>query len=267
MFNNNFFENYLTHAPLPLAIERTQECLLLSKQKFAGPILDIGCGDGIFAKMLFKQKIDVGIDPNTSELGRARLTDKYKELIECYGDNIPKPDNTFKTIFSNSVMEHICDIKPVLKEAYRLLDHDGRLYLTLPTQLFDKYTFVYQILNKLGLKELGNKYSNFFNKFWRHYHYYDAAAWRDLFSEVGFQVEFEQEYGKKSMCMFSTFMTFFSFPSFLSRKLINKWFWSTQWRETYIKLLLPIIPFNCENITVGQGKGGLIFFVLHKNDQ
>lgn len=165
MFNENFFDTYIKHAPLPLAIERTQECLLLSRQKFESPILDIGCGDGIFAKILFNQAIDLGVDPNKKELQRAQLTNKYSELIECYGDKIPKPDNSFKTIFSNSVMEHIPEILPVLKEANRLLDKDGRLYLTLPTHLFDKYTIGYQVLSKLGMKEKGNKFSRFLTIF------------------------------------------------------------------------------------------------------
>jgi ubiquinone/menaquinone biosynthesis C-methylase UbiE len=265
MFNENFFENYLKHAPLPLAVERTQECMLLSKHKFESPILDIGCGDGIFADMLFSKMIDVGVDPNSKELQRAQKTNKYSELIQCYGDNIPKPDGSFKTIFSNSVMEHIPDIKPVLNEAYRLLDNDGRLYLTLPTYLFDKYTFGYQILNKLGLKSVAKKFSNFFNKFWNHYHYYDVAGWRELFNEVGFIVDFEQEYGKKSMCMFNDFMAFFSLPSLFARKIANRWFWSDKWRNKYLKMLTPIIPLSFKNIETQIGQGGLIFFVLRKN--
>jgi len=265
MFNENFFENYLKHAPLPLAMERTQECILLSKHKFETPILDIGCGDGIFANMLFRKSIDVGIDPNKKELQRAKLTNKYSELIQCYGDNIPKPDGCFKTIFSNSVMEHIPDIKPVLKEAYRLLDKDGRLYLTLPTQLFDKYTFGYQILSKLGMKDKGNKFSNLFNKFWCHYHYYNISGWCELFNEIGFIVEFEQEYGKRNMCLFNDFMALFSLPSFFTRKIANTWFWSAKWRRTYVRALAFLVPLNFKNIEAQKGQGGLIFFVLRKN--
>lgn len=267
MFNDNFFENYLYQAPLPLAVERTQECLLLSRYQFEGPVLDIGCGDGIFADILFNKVIDVGIDPNKKELQRAQKTGKYAELIECFGDKIPKPDGSFKTIFSNSVMEHIPDIKPVLKEAHRLLAQDGRLYLTLPTHLFDKYTFGYQILNKLGLKNKSNKFSVFFNKFWCHYHYYDVAGWRELFTEIGFVVDTEQEYGNKKMCMFNDLMAFFSLPSLFARKIINSWFWSDKWRSKYVKVLTPLVPIDFKNIEAQEGEGGLIFFILRKDDK
>lgn len=266
MFNQDFFKEYLRQAPLPLAVERTQECILLSKHPFEGPILDLGCGDGIFAQVLFNQKIDVGIDPNKKELQRAKQRNKYKELIECYGNNIPKPDHSFKTIFSNSVMEHIEDIKPVLKETYRLLDKDGRLYLTLPTHLFDHYTLGSQLLTKLGMKKKKTQFSNFFNKFWKHYHYYDAAGWHRLFHEIGFKIEFEQEYGQKKMCLFNDCMTVFSFPSFLSRKFANTWFWSSKWRARYANLLAALFPFNFKQVEAESGKGGLIFFILRKNE-
>src|SRR3569832_727232 len=110
-FNDDFFKNLLMEATLPLAIERALECQILSKQEFKHPILDIGCGDGIFASRLFDEKIDVGIDPNERELEKAKTYNAYVELIKCYGNSIPKPSNYFNTIYSNSVMEHIQDIE------------------------------------------------------------------------------------------------------------------------------------------------------------
>ncbi len=265
MFNDNFFNAYIKYAPLPLAVERTQECLLISRQKLEHPILDLGCGDGIFARILFKTKIDVGIDPNLNELKRAENTGKYSELINCYGDKIPKPDKSFKTIFSNSVMEHISDIKPVLKEAHRLLDDNGKLYLTLPTHLFDKYTFGYQILKALKLKKPMDWFSLLFNNFWCHYHFYTSEEWRNLFSEAGFTVDFEQEYGTKKICMFNDLMAVFSLPSLFARKILNRWFWFDSWRQKYAKLMSFLVPIHFRRIETEPGKGGLIFFVLTKH--
>ena len=77
-FNNNYFINYLKETPVPLAYERAFECYILSKQKFKRPILDLGCGDGIFAKMLFDEKIESGLDPLSYELKYAKRTNKYE---------------------------------------------------------------------------------------------------------------------------------------------------------------------------------------------
>src|SRR5947207_12297154 len=123
-FKHNFFRNLLKEAPLPLAIERSLECQILFKEEFKHPVLDIGCGDGIFASILFDEKIDVGIDPNEMELERAKTYNIYVELIKCFGNAIPKPSRSFNTIFSNSVLEHIPDIESVLKEIHRLLSNE-----------------------------------------------------------------------------------------------------------------------------------------------
>src|SRR4051812_12209599 len=96
-FKNNFLANYLTRAPAPLALERAFECEILSKQKFTHPILDIGCGEGLLAYILFDEEVDVGIDPNAKELERAKAFGIYNELIQCFGDNVPKASNSFKT--------------------------------------------------------------------------------------------------------------------------------------------------------------------------
>ena len=62
--SDQFVSKYISKAPLALALERSFECHILSQNTYEHPILDLGCGDGIFASILFKDKIDVGIDPN-----------------------------------------------------------------------------------------------------------------------------------------------------------------------------------------------------------
>src|SRR2546428_6343193 len=117
---------------------RSLECRIYSGLVFERPILDIGCGDGVHAKVLFAEKIDTGIDPNERELERAAELGAYVELIACRGDAIPKPDWAYRTIFSNSVLEHIPDLRPVLKEAHRLLMPGGRFYFTVPSPNFER---------------------------------------------------------------------------------------------------------------------------------
>lgn len=263
-FNDNFFYNYLKEAPLPLALERTFECEILSKQEFNSPILDVGCGEGIFAYILFKENIDVGIDPNEREIERAKKYGKYDELINCFGDKIPKPDKFFNTIFSNSVIEHINKIEPVLKEIHRLLSDDGRVYFTVPTDKFDKYNMIYIVLKSIGLKQLAKRYSSFFNKFWRHYHYYDINGWNNLFTKCGFDVIQHQKYCPKSVCVFNDVMAPFSILGFIKKKLFNKWYLSRSIRS----IISPVIYFAFRNKAKKIPKtneGGIVFFSLKKS--
>lgn len=262
-FKKNFLINYLSTSPIPLALERTMECEILSKQEFIRPILDIGCGEGLFAYNLFDEKINTGIDPNKRELRRAKELNNYHELINCYGDNIPKENGVYNTAFSNSALEHVEDLEPVLKEVHRLLSKNGSFYVTLPTDKFDQYSIVNQILIKIGLKSWGRKYRSFFNKFWRHYHYYPPEKWEKIFEKVGFRVVECIEYGPKEICLVDDFLVPFSFFSWLTKRIFNKWIIFTSWRKLYIS---PIQHFLSKLLkkSIAVQNGGLVFFKLKK---
>jgi SAM-dependent methyltransferase len=179
---------YMSMSPLPLAFERIMEARIYAGLPFKRPVLDIGCGEGLFARIVFADVIDTGIDPDSRELKRAAELKAYAELIQCYGNSIPKPDGFYETIFSNSVLEHIPDLKPVLREAHRLLAPSGRFYFTVPSPNFDRFTTVNLLLESLGLDSLAKRYRKFFNSFWKHYHYYALEEWIALARECGFEV-------------------------------------------------------------------------------
>jgi len=265
-FKKIFFQDYIVTAPLPLALERCWECEIQSAQNFLRPILDLGCGEGLFALNLVDEKIDVGVEPNPVELERAHSLNKYIELIGCFGDSIPKQDKSFQTIFSNSVLEHIPDIKPVLLELHRLLADNGQAYFTLPTDKFDQYSVGYQFLSGLGLKGFALQYKNMFNKFWRHYHCYNKADWELLFNQCGFKVKAQFEYASKTQCIFNNIATPLCLFSFVVKKLTNRWFLLPPLRKLVTKLIhVPLFSFLAHLNTQPSGKGGLIFFALEKN--
>lgn len=262
-FKKDFFYNYLKEAPLPLAIERSFECEILSKQEFNPPVLDIGCGDGIFSYVLFDEKIDVGIEPNERELKRAKEYGIYKELIKCSGDSIPKESGSFNTIYSNSTLEHIPDLLPVLKEAHRLLSSQGKFYVTVPTDLFDHYTIIYQFLSFLRLNLIREHYKVFFNKFWKHYHYYSPEKWTILFKKAGFEVVDSQEYGSEGICILDDLLVPLCILNFFIKKVFNSWFLFKEIRVIYISLLFRVFS-HLLKVEPDLENGGIIFFTLRK---
>lgn len=251
-------------APLPLAIERTYECHILCQKNFVAPVLDIGCGDGLFTKILFKDKIDVGIDPQSIEISHSKNLNCYDQLIQCYGDKVPFADKHFKTILSNSVMEHIQDIEPVLKEARRVLADDGCMYLTLPTDQFDHYSVIFQALKLFGFNQTADRYGKFFNSFWRHYHYYTVAGWEQLFKKMGFAVEESQEYLPKANAVLNDFFSPFSLFSFVQKKFFNTWFLAPALRKPFAFLYFLIFSRIAFEKKPAPGTGGLVFFKLKK---
>lgn len=264
IFNKDILLNYLLEVPLPLAIERWFECEIYKTKEFKRPILDIGCGEGIFAHILFGEKVDVGIDPNIKELQRAKSYSAYNELIECFGNKIPKPDNYFKTIFTNSVLEHIPDIDSVLREANRLLASDGRMYVTIPTDYFDRYSLIYQLLSFLGLTNFSEKYRQNFNKFWKHFHFYNKAKWGTVFIRNGFKVVSHREYADKNICLFNDFLAPLCFFSFITKKIFNRWFLIKPLRLVFAKIEAVIFSRYLRKHFMNDTNCGLIFFELAK---
>ncbi len=261
--NNEILKSYIVDAPLALAFERTIESRIYAQLDLVRPILDLGCGEGLFAKVVFSEKIDTGIDPNPKELEEAKRLGGYKELIQCRGDAIPKPDGSYQTIISNSVLEHIPDLEPVLKEAFRLLAPGGRFYFTVPSNYFDHYTWIHQALAGLGLNGLAERYRIFFNRFWQHYHFYTLEKWQELGRKAGFEVVESFTYNSKFLCLLNSFLSPFAFPLLFVKKLTNHWILFPRLRKvmTYPFYLLG-------NVLLKNGErskdGGLVFIALSK---
>jgi SAM-dependent methyltransferase len=101
--------------------------------------LDLGCGDGRLTRLLLGHigpRSMVGLDPDPLEAALAVEEGLYERVHTAFGDRIPEPDSTFDWVFSNSVLEHIPNLAPVLTEVARLLRADGRFVFTVPQETF-----------------------------------------------------------------------------------------------------------------------------------
>jgi SAM-dependent methyltransferase len=262
--NTTHLLNYISFAPLPLAFERTLECRIYSRYQFQRPILDLGCGDGLFAKILFADKIDTGVDLNPRELERARELGIYGEVIQCSGDAVPKLNGAYSTIFSNSVLEHIPNLQPVLYEMHRLLMLKGKFFVTVPSERFDDYSVINQLLTNLKLDKAAAGYRRIFNRFWMHYHYYSLEEWEQLFKKSGFRVVEAHEYNPKSICLLNDLLAPLSIVGFLCKRLTNRWTWAP-WLRRFA--FYPIYLLARRFLHGGERaiNGGLVFLVLTKD--
>lgn len=262
-FNTDLLGAYVARAPLALAFERVLECRIYTRQLFERPVLDIGCGDGLHAKVLFAEKIDTGIDPDERELQRAHKLNVYAELIVCRGDCIPKPDGAYRTIFANSVLEHIPNLAPVLKEAHRVLASGGRFYFTVPSPDFERFTVINLTLEALGLTAQSLRFRKFFNAFWAHHHAYSAQHWVELCRDAGFEVVETYTFAPKRTCLLNTVLTPFALPAKLTKPVADRWTLLPGLRRV---LLAPVASFALPILRGGEraADGGLVFVSLRK---
>jgi SAM-dependent methyltransferase len=101
--------------------------------------LDLGCGDGLLTRIVLEEvgpRTLVGVDPDPAEVAHARALGIYEAVHVAGGESVPEPAASFDWVVSNSVLEHIPAIDPVLGEVARLLKPGGAFILTVPSTGF-----------------------------------------------------------------------------------------------------------------------------------
>lgn len=182
------------------AILRAVEARFYFAVDLPGPTLDVGCGDGHFSQMVFKHKLAAGIDPWWNPLQKAKNSGMYDLALQAMGDKLPFPDGYFASAFSNSVLEHIPDIQPVLNETNRVMQLNGRFLITMPSHNFTNYLGGAAFFARLGLPGMAEWYRQFFNRISRHAHTDSADVWAERLAQAGFGIERWQYYfGQKAL--------------------------------------------------------------------
>jgi len=108
----------------------------------AGPVLELGCGNGAFTEFTGLQ-VDVAVDREPRAVERAgRRRSVYRDVRRMDIRDIDAAIGTFGTIFSNSVLEHLPDLEPVLERSLELLVPGGRLIATVPLYVMSEHLAV-----------------------------------------------------------------------------------------------------------------------------
>ena len=179
------------------------------------PVLDLGSGDGLFARQTFVKPLDVGIDPFTSPTYGSVFRQGYKANAIAEGAHMPFRDNSFQTILSNSVLEHIPNLDPVIGEAYRVLKPGGHFLFCSPSDHFTDW-FV-------GAKLFGAAYRNFFQRISRHHHCDSPATWTARLERYGFKVEKIWYYFSPTALRTLELGHYLGLPNLITKKLFDEW--------------------------------------------
>ena len=157
-FSRRVLKEFLKSEPPHLAMIRSIEAEYYKKYlPLKGKILDVGCGDGIFAWSVFKrQKIDLGVDVDNSLWKEAKNRKNYLKVVNYDGKKLPVKSETFDTVICNCVLEHVIKPEKLVAEMMRVTKVGGIFLATVVGKDFGD-SFV-------GTKILGQKYKNWFNR-------------------------------------------------------------------------------------------------------
>ncbi|OUR99047.1 SAM-dependent methyltransferase [Flavobacteriales bacterium 33_180_T64] len=114
--------------------QRTLKAYNLIAKKIEGDVLEIGCGEGYGIDIISKKANSLTVI-DKSKYVLERIKDKFPETTILH-QNIPPlnnlKDNSFDTIISFQVIEHIEDATLFIKEIHRVLKPNGKAYITTP---------------------------------------------------------------------------------------------------------------------------------------
>jgi SAM-dependent methyltransferase len=187
------------------------------------PIFDLGSGDGHFASAAFEDKLDVGLDPWVAPMREARGRNAYRLLVLGEGAKIPFADETFASVTSTSVLEHIFDIEPVLMEVARILQPGGKFVFCGPNHRFPQELWGSQNLSKLGLKKFAKAYGRFFNWISRHAHTDSPEVWQRRLEKAGFRLVDTWDYFPPKALHILEWGHPLGLPSWIIKKLFGRW--------------------------------------------
>jgi SAM-dependent methyltransferase len=219
----NFLYAYLDQAPVSLALMRAVECDHLSQLSFERPILDVGCGDGTFGRILFNGvTLDAGVDRDEKEIERARATRCYDDLRVAEVERLPFESDTFATVYSNCVLEHIPDIETALREIHRVLAPGSALYITVPNPRCVTYLLWRGVFRRLGLAGLADWYSNLTLRLFNAEHVLEAEEWAELLGRVGFATEHHEPYMSRTATRIQDVLLPTALLSVVSKALLGR---------------------------------------------
>lgn len=202
---------------------RAVEARFYENISLPSPTLDLGCGDGHFASLAFSRKLEVGIDPWEGPLQQAKRSGAYITLVKESGNKIPYADGYFASVISNSVLEHIPVLDPVINEVSRVLRSGGPFVFCVPNHQFLDNLSVAAFLDKLGLKKLAAHYRRIFNRISRHHHCDSPDTWKKRLAENGFELVDWWHYFSPRAFHILEWGHYFGLPSLLTKKLFGKW--------------------------------------------
>jgi SAM-dependent methyltransferase len=257
----DFLWQQIREMPYFRGLLRAVEAKFYQDIPLIGPILDLGCGDGHFASVTFPEPIDVGIDPWVGPVKLAAKQKSYRYVINGKGDQLPFPDQYFSSVISNSVLEHIENLDPVISEIARVSKPNASFVFCVPNHNFLENLSISNFFVRIKLLPLSNLYKKFFNGISRHHHCDPPETWQTRLEKVDIEIDRWWHYFSPNAFHALEWGHYFGFPSLMTHLIFKKWIivpqkWNLKLTYRFLKKFYNEDPV--------QPKGSYTFYITHK---
>lgn len=169
---------------------RSWEYAAYQQYNLNGRILDLGCGDGCYFRLIWPQANDVvGVDMNpvVAELGRQ--SGVYRVVHVAPAHQVPEPDAAFDHVFANCSLEHMDHLDAVLAEIHRCLKPGGSLLCSVVTDRFVQWSLLPNLVAMAGFDLAASSLQQDFLEYHHLANPLSVQEWVNSFNQAGLIVE------------------------------------------------------------------------------
>jgi SAM-dependent methyltransferase len=242
--------------PLSLCVREIMRIKALSQSHYLQtPLLDVGCGDGLFweavCRSLRQHKsghlsglFGIDIDDRELNLASMRMGPRGGELarLDIATDQSAvktEMQAMYRTIIANCSLEHVKEIDKALANIRTFLHADGTFYLFVPSPFWTDTMALKRFFNRLDLR-LAGMYGAVFDGFFQHHHLYPHFIWKDILTAAGYEVTAMQGIGAEHANRIFNRWLFPSIPAFLFKSIFRRYpVFYTGLKQWYLKLMEP----------------------------
>ncbi|MBW2294646.1 MAG: methyltransferase domain-containing protein [Deltaproteobacteria bacterium] len=174
--------------------------VILRGLRGSGRGLDLGCGDGSFASILFPAAPELtwtGVEQDGVDAELARRSGQYEEVCLTRGEDMPFDDECFDLVFSNCVLEHIEGLDEVLEHVGRMLKPGGQFIFTVPSEDFYDALVIPRLFRLLGLFRAHEWYVAHLDRRLEILNLLTLEEWEEKLSNSGLMIRSEVPYATR----------------------------------------------------------------------
>jgi ubiquinone/menaquinone biosynthesis C-methylase UbiE len=177
------------HVP-SLSHWRAWELAAYRRLHLEGRVIDLGCGDGQYFRLLWPAVRDVtGIDASEGAVDAAKRSGVYAAVHHAHAHELPLADECADAVFANCSLEHMDHLDQVLREAHRCLVRGGMLLCSVVTDKFLSWSPLPLLMRAAGGEELARRTREQFVAFHQLANPLTVEQWRGRFESAGFAVD------------------------------------------------------------------------------
>jgi SAM-dependent methyltransferase len=217
------FAAYYRFCPSALAVRECLRLRAVRQFELQSPILDIGCGDGVFAALAYPGKKIWGIDVNLQEIRRAQSSAAYDALLCGSITEVALPKGFFRGAVANCSLEHVPDLDQALRNIRHALAPGAEFLNIVPTPRWTRLLAIPELLRTHGFIGLADAYGRAIDKVFVHIHLYDEQEWTRRLEQAGFRVRSIQTLTSRRSSWVFDLLMYPSLMGWATKKLTGKW--------------------------------------------